>query len=74
MSCNIPVRSGVKSASECKCYKAVMRAYDGLVEAGEPESVAIDAARIVYGYHHPEDSLADQTLTVERWVNDTHLH
>ncbi len=74
MCCDIPVQNDVKAASECKCYKAVMRAYDGLVYAGEPESVALDAARIVYGYHHPEDSLALQTLTVERWVNETSLH
>lgn len=74
MACNIPVEEGVKRAADCKCYSAVMRAYAGLVEAGQPESVALEAAVIVYGYHHPEDTKHQQSLTVESWVNAKHLH
>ncbi len=75
MPCKIPVQNGVKDASvDCKCHGAVMRAYDSLVEAGESEVIALEAAKIVYGYHHPEDSKADQALTVERWINEKKLH
>ena len=74
MSCNLPIEKGVKSASECKCYGAVMRAYGGLIEAGQPKTVALEAAKIVFGYHHPEDSLMSQALTVERWINEESLH
>ncbi len=74
MSCNIPVQEGVKNADDCKCYHAVMRAYISLCEYGQPRSVALEAARIVYGYHHPEDKKSDQALTVERWVNEGSLH
>ena len=74
MSCNIPVQEGVKQAADCKCYGAVMRAYVGLSESGVPHSFALEAARIVYDYHHPEDSKADQFLTVERWINEERIH
>ncbi len=74
MSCNIPVETGVKSAADCKCYKAVMRAYDGLVQSGQPHIFALEAAGIVYGYHHPEDAMPDRCLTVERWINEERLH
>ncbi len=66
--------SEVKAASDCKCYMAVMRTYESLLDAGRPNCVALDAARIVYGYHHPEDTKQLQHLTVERWVNERHLH
>lgn len=74
MSCNIPVQDGVKSPADCKCYGAVMRAYGALVASGQPTRIALDAARIVYGYHHPEDSYKNQALTVERWVHQESLH
>lgn len=74
MACTIPVEKNVKSADDCKCYGAVMRAYKGLVKAGQPKTVAMDAARILYGYHHPEDSLSDQKLTVEHWINENNKH
>ncbi len=74
MSCNIEVEQGVREASDCKCHGAVMRVYGALITDGRPHSVALDAARIVYAYHHPEDAKADQALTVERWVNEGSLH
>ncbi len=74
MSCNIPVQKNVKSAADCKCYGAVMRTYGSLIDAGEPDNIALGAAKIVYGYHHPEDSSLTQSLTVERWVNEGHIH
>lgn len=74
MTCNIPEQEGIKKASDCKCYDAVMRAYKGLIEAGQPETIALDAAQIVYGYHHPEDTLHQRCLTVESWVHASNLH
>ncbi len=75
MPCKIPIQSGVKNAKyDCKCHGAVMRAYSGLLNAGEPEATALEAAKIVYGFHHPEDSKEDQALTVERWINEEKLH
>lgn len=74
MSCNIPVEEGIKKAADCKCYNAVMRAYHGLIEAGQPEATALDAATIVYAYHHPEDSVSQRCLTVESWVHAQNLH
>lgn len=74
MSCNLPIERGVKSPADCKCYHAVMRTYVSLIDAGQPQRVALDAARIVYGYHHPEDSYKNQRLTVERWTHQENLH
>tara|TARA_R110001592_G_scaffold16881_10_gene71649 strand:- start:12016 stop:12240 length:225 start_codon:yes stop_codon:yes gene_type:complete len=73
MSCTLPIQKGVKQPHDCKCHGAVMRAYGSLVEAGRPETVALEAAKLVYGYHHPEDAKSDQALTVERWVNEENL-
>lgn len=74
MSCSLPVQDGVKKPEDCKCHGAVMRTYTGLSNSGVPHNVALEAAAIVYGYHHPEDTKADQALTVERWVNEERLH
>ncbi len=78
MPCDINIahniEAGVKEPEDCKCHGAVMLAYNSLIDNGVPQSTALDAARIVYGYHHPEDSKHNQNLTVERWVNETHLH
>lgn len=74
MSCNLPIQDGVKKAQDCKCHGAVMRTYGGLSQSGVPHNVALEAASIVYGYHHPEDSKDDKNLTVERWVNEEKLH
>ena len=74
MSCNIEVEKNIKRADDCKCHGAVMRAYDGIMKSGQPQQVALDAARIVYGYHHPEISFRDQKLTVEHWVHENHKH
>jgi len=52
----------------CQCEQAVKRAYKGLIAAGEPENIAMTAAKRVYKHHHPEESAAQANLTVERWV------
>ncbi len=74
MSCNLPIQTGVKEPEDCKCHGAVMRTYSNLIKAGRPDTIALEAAKIVYGYHHPEDTKANQALTVERWVNEENLH
>ena len=73
MSCNIPVQEGVRKPSDCKCYGAVMRTYGALINE-EPHHIAMEAAKRVYQYHHPEDSKQDAYLTVERWVTAEHIH
>jgi hypothetical protein len=74
MSCSIPVKKNVRQPSDCKCYSAVMKAYGGMVDVGQPVHIARDVAINVYSYHHPEDSKEDQALTVDSWVNEGHLH
>lgn len=36
----------------------------------EPEKVALEAAKRVYRYHHPNDPKEMASLTVERWVSE----
>ncbi len=74
MSCNLPIQKNIKNPLDCKCYNSVMRAYRELLGAGQPKLVALEAATMVYSYHHPEDSKHDQALTVERWINQNSLH
>jgi len=71
MPCNLPVKTNIKKAADCKCYGAVMRTYKSMSD--EPHDVALSAAQRVYRYHHPEDLKADAHLTVERWVNENRV-
>lgn len=59
--------------SRCKCHRAVMQAYKGLID-DQPDSVARQVALRVYRHHHPEDCITVARLTVERWVNEGAPH
>lgn len=74
MSCNETRTGAVKFDADCKCQSAVLRAYKSLLSAGTPESRALEAAKIVYSHHHPEDPADVAALTVERWVYAEHFH
>jgi hypothetical protein len=58
-------------AARCVCREAAMRAYHGLIKAGQPQNFALEAAKIIYRHHHPEDSPEIRNVTVERWVTAT---
>lgn len=80
MSCKLiavcPVGSDVckqvRNAADCKCYKAVMRAFESMLD--EPRCVAFEAALRVYRYHYPKDNKQAAHLTVERWLAAGHVH
>ena len=74
MSCREIKFDGANDPGRCKCQNAVKKTYAGLLKAGQPEAYALDAAKIVYRHHHPEDSKEDAGLTVERWVYQEHFH
>lgn len=74
MSCVEIKFDGADDEVRCKCQAAVMRTYLSLLNAGQPESNALDAAKIVYRHHHPEDTKIDAALTVERWVYAGQFH
>ena len=69
MSCDIPICDGVRKASDCKCYSAVMRAYQTMSNDNIPETVAQEVALRVYRHHHPEDSPDNAALTVQSWIS-----
>jgi hypothetical protein len=52
----------------CECRSAVERVYKTLVSTGQPEIIALDAAKRVYKHHHPEDTRDIRDIVVERWV------
>lgn len=74
MSCQHIHFDGARDPERCKCQRAVLNAYGTLVAAGRPHQVALEAAGIVYRFHHPEDSKMDASLTVERWIHAEHFH
>lgn len=51
-----------------------MNGYHGMKESGAAECEAMDAARRIYKYHHPEASCEMSQLTVERWIYSGHAH
>ena len=63
-----------KSGDDCKCQKAVMNAYRGLLTVGQSKEVALEAAKVVYHHHHPEDMQPVVDRTVEAWIDAGHLH
>lgn len=72
MSCKTIKFDGANDPERCKCQRAVLRTYEGLVHEGD--DTALTAAIRVYRFHHPEDSREDASLTVERWVHAGHFH
>lgn len=60
--------------ADCKCHSAVLKAYRSLIQAGQPESSALYAAKAVYRFHHPEELPDAAALTVERWVYAESFH
>ncbi len=63
-----------KLAKNCKCYRAVMQAYRNMVKDDDvPDSVAVEAAQRVYGFHRPEEDISVAHVTVERWINQGHI-
>lgn len=74
MSCNETKTGAVRFDADCKCQNAVLNAYKNLLSAGLPKVHALEAAKIVYAHHHPEDAADVAALTVERWVNAGHFH
>jgi hypothetical protein len=50
------------------CRPAVIRAYTAFVALGEPRSHALEAAVVVYRWHHPEVPFARAVQTVLGWV------
>lgn len=73
MPCDVPaVSDPAKAPKRCKCYRAVMRTYDELLQDRVPDEIALEAAQRVYRFHHPEDTLSEANLIVERWVQQGH--
>ena len=58
----------------CRCHRAVMNGYRGMLKSGAAESEALDAAFRIYRFHHPEDGRDKSRLTVERWIYSSHAH
>jgi hypothetical protein len=59
---------------DCKCHAAVLKAYKTLLGAGQSETMALQVAKRVYRFHHPEHMPDVAALTVERWVNAGNFH
>ncbi len=72
MACKNIIFDGSADPDRCKCQGAVMRTYKGMSHEGE--KIAFGAALRVYSFHHPEDTPADASLTVGRWVHEGHYH
>ena len=58
----------------CACRAAVIRAYDGMLGSGAPDSVALQAAIRVYRHYHPKAADDITIHTVETWVMRGPLH
>lgn len=61
-------------AAACGCRPMVQRAYRELVERGQPNDHALDAAVVVLRWHHPEVPGPEAGEIVSRWVSDGHVH
>lgn len=72
MTCIEVTFDPAKDPDRCKCQGAVLRTYGQMVK-DNPQYIAMEAARKVYSFHHPEDKFCDAALTVERWVHAGHM-
>ena len=55
----------------CRCKPATLRAFRELRKREEPLQVALEAASIVYRYHHPDVSEDLALQTVVGWLLET---
>jgi hypothetical protein len=53
------------------CRPAVERVFTALTADGMPERHAVEAAVIIYRYHHPEVPLGRAVTAVCRWTGHT---
>ncbi len=56
------------------CISAVRRAYAGMLDLGQPETAAYDAALTVFVWHHPEISGPAAETLVRGWVLEHSSH
>ncbi|HYD98634.1 MAG TPA: hypothetical protein VEH84_04570 [Alphaproteobacteria bacterium] len=59
---------------DCRCRRAVTRAFRELRGCGQPDRTAYDAALAVFRWHHPEASVSEARETVAAWVWDGVAH
>lgn len=59
---------------DCRCRRAVVRAYRELVQDGREVSCALRVATRVYSYHHPEVHAVTAREVVKMWVQSPSLH
>jgi hypothetical protein len=52
----------------CQCKAATLRAYEELRARGESIRVAMEAASVVYRYHHPEFSAQGAIQSIAGWL------
>lgn len=57
-----------KHDQRCRCKVATLRAYDELRSRGEPIRIAMEAASVVYRYHHPEFSPHNAVQSIAGWL------
>lgn len=57
----------------CECWTAVTRAFRGLKEKNEPDTVAFTAATRIYRYHHPEVPPLEAGFTVAEWIEESDM-
>jgi len=56
------------------CVGAVKRAYREMMEQGQPEQFAREAAFRVFRWHHPEVPVPDVENIVALWVHEGAVH
>ncbi len=59
---------------DCRCRRAVVRAYRELVQDGREADCALRVATRVYSYHHPEVHAVTAREVVKMWVLTPSLH
>ncbi len=60
--------------AECRCRKAVLAAYDGMIRSERSHQQAFQVAVRVYRYHHPEQPAPAARDIVSGWLAPEALH
>ena len=54
--------------NNCDCRTAVVRAFGELRRRNMSQKAALESARAVFSFHHPEVPEADARKTVDAWI------
>tara|TARA_R110000868_G_scaffold29080_5_gene108319 strand:+ start:3880 stop:4077 length:198 start_codon:yes stop_codon:yes gene_type:complete len=63
-------READQDENQCDCRTAVVRAFGELRKRNMSQKAALESARAVFSFHHPDIPEADARKTINAWLTN----